>query len=115
MRQASHKKNQDPSSAEELIFEGPSLSFFDINQFELAFINRAIKDDGSRKKKPKFPKFINIGKTKRILSIQKGNLESLLRQLGREHREEHLDGELSEILSGNRLLSIMCFGPSSDV
>lgn len=78
------------------------VSFFDINQLELAFINRALKEGG----KTKAPDFIEIGRNLRILRIQKLNLERLLRKGKKETREGALESELRKILSGSKIFSM---------
>ena len=74
------------------------FSYMDINQLELAFINRALKKKGGT-----VPEFVQIGNSKRILSIQKRNLERLCRKLKKEYNEGELDGELGAILSGDKV------------
>ncbi|HSB46996.1 MAG TPA: hypothetical protein VLD37_03210 [Candidatus Bilamarchaeum sp.] len=77
------------------------VSYFDINQLELAFINRALSGD---KNIP--PPVVEIGKNERILRIQKRNLESLCRGRGKEYRASLLEGELKKILSGVKVFSL---------
>lgn len=79
---------------------GPTISFFDLNQLELAFINRVL-----RGKKTKIPDIVEIGNKARILRIQKVNLEQILRRHGKERREDVLEKELEMILSGSRIFS----------
>lgn len=80
-------------------------SYFDINQLELAIINRALQNQ--LKSDP--PEYVSIGKNSRILTIQKRNLEKLCRKMKREYREQKLDGELKKILSGAKVFSMICF------
>lgn len=96
---------------------GETVSFFDINQLELAFINRAIKEDIKKhheKSQKRMLGFTQIGKKKRTLILQKLNLEALLRKSGKEHQESKLDGELKRVLSGERKLSLRCYAPIFD-
>src|SRR4030095_12895619 len=83
--------------------QGPDeiVSYFDINQLELAFINRALKGikDG-------IPAFVEIGKSERILQIQKRNLEILCQKRGKEYRPGTLEGELKKILSGAKIFTM---------
>ena len=74
-------------------------SYFDLNQLELAFINRAL--DGEHL--PTIPEFVEIGKSKRILSIQKRNLERLCTKLGRKKGSTLLKSELNKILNGEKV------------
>jgi len=96
---------------------GEAVSFFDINQLELAFINRAIKEDVKKdhqKSQKRMLGFIQIGRKKRTLILQKSNLEALLRKSGKEHSENKLDSELKRVLSGERTLSLRCYAPIFD-
>lgn len=77
------------------------LSYFDINQLELAFINRALS--GS---KDAPPPIVEISRSERILKIQKRNLEILCRGQGKEYRPSLLEGELKKILSGVKIFSL---------
>jgi hypothetical protein len=76
------------------------VSYFDINQLELAFINRALR--GIRQN---LPEFVEIGGSERILRIQKHNLERLCQRRGKEFKEASLEGELKKILSGAKIFS----------
>jgi hypothetical protein len=78
-----------------------AITYFDINQLELAFINRALA--GSREEPPPV---VEIGRSERILKIQKRNLERLCRGRGREHRPSQLEGELRKIISGAKIFSL---------
>jgi hypothetical protein len=78
-----------------------AISFFDINQLELAIITRAL----GGLKGGKVPDFVEIGKNERILRIQKRNLEALLRRKGKETGEGALEGELKKILSGAKIFT----------
>lgn len=82
-------------------------SFLDLNQLELALINRALR---GRRHSP-LPDFIEIGNSRRILAIQRHNLETLCRKLGREHRAEELEAHLSLLLSGTKPASLRCYAP----
>ena len=77
------------------------ISFLDINQLELAFINKVLRT----RRKLRLPEFVEIGKNKRILLIQKQNLERLCRKIGRKVPEGELEEELDRILSGNKIFS----------
>ncbi len=79
------------------------LSYFDLNQLELAFINRALRNP-----RAKTPPVVEIGKKKRILELQKKNLERLCRKMKKERRAPQLEKELRKILDGKRLLSLRC-------
>jgi hypothetical protein len=83
---------------------------FDINQLELAFINRALEGAGS----DGMPGFVEIGRSERILMIQKRNLEALCRKNGRAHGPSGLESELKKILSGVKALSARCFPPKHE-
>lgn len=84
---------------------GEDVSYLDLNQVELAYINRALEEG----RRTDVPHFVEIGRTKRILLIQKGNLEDLCRTTGKEYRKRSLESELGGILMGRKLLSIGCF------
>ncbi len=99
--QTARKKEEAAVKEEE--FSGPIASYFDINQLELAIINRALHG----MKRDKVPDFVEIGKNERILRIQKRNLEALLRKKGKETGEGALDGELGKILSGKKIFSLL--------
>lgn len=86
-----------------------AVSYLDINQVELAFINRALRSSG----RPKIPDFVKIGKSKRILLLQKRNLETLCRRLKKNCREGALEGELRGILGGAKAASIRFMAPMS--
>jgi hypothetical protein len=77
------------------------VSYFDINQLELAFINRALSGNSEAP-----PPAVEIGKSERILRIQKRNLESLCRKSGKEYRAPLLEGELRKIISGAKIFSL---------
>ncbi|MDD5172410.1 MAG: hypothetical protein PHF60_05235 [Candidatus ainarchaeum sp.] len=83
---------------------GEDVSYLDINQLELAYINRAIDDP-----RKEAPPFVEIGKNKRILLIQKRNLESFCRKKGKEYKKGPLETELRGVLGGRKGLSIGCF------
>ncbi len=87
-----------------------AVTHFDINQLELAFINRAL--DG--KIGDKMPGFVEIGRSERILRIQKRNLEALCRKNGRAHGSSGLESELKGILGGLKALTARCFPPKHD-
>ncbi|NYZ74017.1 hypothetical protein H0O00_02655 [Candidatus Micrarchaeota archaeon] len=84
---------------------GEDVSYLDLNQLELAYINRAVEEG----RRPAVPPFVEIGNSRRILLIQKTNLESLCRQNGKEYRKGPLEGELRGVLGGRKGLSIGCF------
>jgi hypothetical protein len=79
------------------------LSYFDLNQLELAFINRALRNP-----RVKTPPVVEIGKKKRILELQKKNLMRLCTKMRKERRAPQLEKELKRILGGKRLLSLRC-------
>lgn len=81
-----------------------TVSYFDLNQLELAFVNRALKDP-----RVKTPPVVEIGKKKRILELQKKNLMRLCGKMKKERGESRLESELKKILSGRRSLSLRCF------
>jgi len=81
------------------------VSYLDLNQIELAYINRVVEEG----RRTDIPRFVDIGRTKRILLIQKGNLEDLCRSSGKEYRKAPLENELKGILRGRRMLSMACF------
>jgi hypothetical protein len=83
-----------------------SVSYFDLNQLELAFINRAL----SGETRPRLPKIVEIGKSERILRIQKRNLEALCRRHGKAAGSGQLEAELKGILSGARIFSLFAPG-----
>lgn len=85
-------------------------SYFDINQLELAFINRALRGVSSTKK----PTFVEIGKTERILLLQKKNLERLCRKVKREYREGALESEIKRILTGEKIIAVGCLPPKHE-
>lgn len=82
-----------------------SVSYLDINQLELAYINRALDNP----RKTDIPHFVEIGKNKRILNLQRKNLMTLCRGMGKERSKGKLEGELSKVLSGEKRLSLNCF------
>ncbi|MFN7990821.1 MAG: hypothetical protein U0R44_01545 [Candidatus Micrarchaeia archaeon] len=96
MRSAARKgePKQETESAE-------TVSYFDLNQLELAFINRAL--NGSMEKPPGI---VDIAAKERILRIQKGNLEKLCKKRGKECRPLALEHELKKILSGAKIFSL---------
>ncbi|MBD3210418.1 hypothetical protein GF318_03480 [Candidatus Micrarchaeota archaeon] len=83
-----------------------ATSYMDINQLELAFINRVL--DNPREKR-EIPDFVEIGRSKRILQIQKRNLQSTLRGMDRERAKGRLESELRSVLSSKKRLPISCF------
>ena len=87
-----------------------SHTHFDINQLELACINRALEGAGTGG----MPGFVEIGRSERILRIQKRNLEALCRSNGRPHGPSGLESELKKIVSGVKALSARCFPPKHD-
>ncbi len=87
-----------------------SHTHFDINQLELAMINRALEGGETGL----MPRFVEIGRSERILRIQKRNLEALCRKNGRPHGPSGLESELKSIISGVKALSARCFPPKHD-
>ncbi len=83
---------------------------FDINQLELAMINRALEGGETGG----MPRFVEIGRSERILRIQKRNLEALCRKNGRAHGSSGLESELKGILGGLKALTARCFPPKHD-
>jgi hypothetical protein len=84
---------------------GEDVSYLDLNQLELAYINRAVEIG----RRPEVPPFVEIGNNKRVLLIQKRNLESFCRKRGKEYRKGQLESELKGVLGGKKGLSIGCF------
>ena len=82
--------------------ETSAISYFDLNQLELAFINRVLRGE----KRERIPDVVDIGKNERVLRIQKKNLEAILLKGGNEKREGQLEGELKRILSGSKIFSL---------
>jgi hypothetical protein len=83
------------------VSQGLSISYFDINQLELAFINRLLRGE-----KTEIPEVVDVSRNPRVLKIQKKNLEAILMRHGKEKREGQLEGELKRILSGAKIFSI---------
>ncbi len=83
---------------------------FDINQLELAMINRALEGGETGG----MARFVEIGRSERILRIQKRNLEALCRKNGRAHGSSGLESELKGILGGLKALTARCFPPKHD-
>lgn len=83
---------------------------FDINQFELALINRALK--GEEMSYQDMDK--SIGHSPRILRIQKRNLSVLLKGMGRPRDEKTLESALRRILSGQSALRLQGKAPKHD-
>ena len=79
------------------------VSYFDLNQLELAFINRALRNP-----RAKTPPVVEIGKKKRILELQKKNLMRICKKMKKERGASALESELKRILGGRRLLSLRC-------
>ena len=79
----------------------------DINQIELAFINRII--DGEIEE---IPQDLEISSIPRIQKIQKRNLENLCKKLKKEYDKNLLEKELVLLLNGEKSLPIGAFGPS---
>ncbi len=77
----------------------------DINQIELAFINRALSGD-------EIPPEIEISPVPRIQRIQKKNLESMCKKLKKETDRDLLEKELVLLLNGEKSLPIMAFSPN---
>ena len=82
-----------------------SVSYFDLNQLELAFVNRALDNP----KRINVPDFVEISRKRRILRIQRHNLVNECKKAGKETRKGALESELKKILGGVRTLSIRCF------
>ncbi len=87
---------------------GPAEAQIDINQFELAMINRALRGD------TKARNLANIGKKKRILRIQRRNLISLCKDLGKPCDARSLEATLRKVFSGKSTLRLMGIAPQQD-
>lgn len=85
----------------------PVRTDMDINQLELAFVNRALDGD-------EVPPDADIGNNDRVLKLQQRNLRDLCRELGRDHKKEELEAMLLAILDGASALSIVCFAPQAE-
>jgi hypothetical protein len=86
----------------------PLRTSMNINQLELAMVNRAL--DGGE-----VPPDANIGNSERVLKLQQKNLRDLCRKLGNEYKKEELEAMLLAILGGGSVLSIGCFGPKTEL
>ncbi len=95
-------KHKEPTS-EEFWANEQTSSFFDINQLELACINRALEGKGKDIKG-----FVNTRLSSRILGIQKKNLEQLCRGLRKQHGKKVLEKELNMILAGKKSIPFSC-------
>jgi len=84
--------------------ESTEVSYFDINQLELAYINRVLRNPRGR-----VPPSVRISRKRRILELQRRNLLELCRGSKRERRSSSLESELRKILSGEKRLSLRCF------
>ena len=87
---------------------GLSVSFFDINQLELAIIHHAL--EGNPDAPAKFS-HVEIGETKRILELQRDNLIRQIKSKGGEIDPKSLKKELDLILGGKKVLGPKCFAP----
>lgn len=85
----------------------PARTSMNINQLELALVNRALDGD-------EVPPDADIGGNERVLRLQQKNLRDLCRGLGQEHRKGELESMLLAILNGGSVLSIGCFGPQTE-
>ena len=85
----------------------PKQTNMNINQLELALVNRAL--DGEE-----VPPDADIGNSERVLKLQQKNLRDLLRELGEEYKKEELESMLLAILGGGSVLSIGYFAPKSE-
>jgi hypothetical protein len=85
----------------------PARVNMDINQLELALVNRALDGD-------EVPPDADIGNSERILKLQQRNLRNLCRELGREHEKQELETMLLAILGGGSVLSIGYFAPQAE-
>lgn len=86
------------------------VSFFDINQLELAIIYHALEGN------PDAPKFSNVevGETKRILELQRDNLVKAIKSKGGETDPKALKKELDLIWSRRKMPGPKCFPPLKD-
>ena len=96
------REEESDDTRKNRVTAGMAISYFDLNQLELAFINRALKGEN----KDAVPDVVDIGNNKRVLLIQKRNLEAILSKHGQEKREGQLEGELKRILSGAKIFSL---------
>lgn len=85
----------------------PARTDMDINQLELALVNRALDGD-------EVPPDADIGNSDRVRRIQQRNLRSLCTELGRENKKAELEAMLLAILNGGTVLSIGCFAPKTE-
>lgn len=85
----------------------PVRTDMDINQLELALVNRAL--DGEE-----VPPDADIGNSERILKLQQKNLRDLCKELGRDYEKQELEERLLAILGGGSVLSIGCFAPQTE-
>ncbi|MBI5228121.1 hypothetical protein HY988_06020 [Candidatus Micrarchaeota archaeon] len=100
---AKHRGSASENALEESWANEQISSFFDINQLELACINRAL--EGNKKD---VKGFVDTELSSRILGIQKKNLEHLCKRLRKEHGKKGLEKELNMILSGKKSISFAC-------
>jgi len=98
------------SSDRDILKTGPKEDQLDINQFELALINRALNGE----RIPEGPFEAQIGNSERILRIQKRNLSSLLRSLGKPNDPRSLEKSLRSLLNGKSTLRLMGLAPKHD-
>ncbi|MEK6982716.1 MAG: hypothetical protein AABX38_07310 [Candidatus Micrarchaeota archaeon] len=87
------------------------VSFFDINQLELAVIYHAL--EGNPDAPAKFS-HVEVGDTKRILEIQRDNLAKYIYAKGKQVDPKLLKKELDLLLLGKKVLSPKCFPPLKD-
>jgi len=85
----------------------PVRTSMDINQLELALVNRALDGD-------EVPPDADIGGNERVLKIQQRNLRDLCRELNRESGKAELEAMLLAILDGGSVLSIGGFAPKHE-
>ncbi len=85
----------------------PARTDMDINQLELALVNRALDGDD-------VPPDADIGNSDRVRRIQQRNLRDLCGELGRENKKGELEAMLLAILNGGSVLSIGCFAPKTE-
>jgi len=111
MRKSGEEKEEAPPKRKRGKSYAEAHTFLDINQLELAVINRALR--GARRSE--LPSFADIGRTERILKLQQKNLQDLCRRLGKEWRKGELERELKAILDGRAGLSLVCFAPKSEL
>ncbi len=96
-------RNRTRVAEAEEIAHANAIAEIDINQLELAVINRALRGEQSG-----LERRANIGKNRRILHIQRANLIELLKMNKKKYDERILERELQAVLAGKKVLSFIC-------